>query len=186
MARHAGGAPDEPNSPEEREQMVGDMIKLSNTGEIPKASVLLIVAPYFGQAASRRTLDAERLKAYKAKLTVFPREVSKPKKGDFIGDDLKAPTTHTDLAPPPSLNPEAPRRITKEERVFDAAKTLRDFKLRATKRDEEGINEKLIADLRWVDDWSTDLDSESIRYQRLRALLPRDTPENHDNELRLN
>ena len=47
------------------------------------------------------------------------------------GDDLKAPTTRINLALPPSFIPEAPRKITEEERGFEAAKTLRDAKFRA-------------------------------------------------------
>ena len=47
------------------------------------------------------------------------------------GDDLKAPTTRINLGLPPSFTVEAPRKITEEERNFDAAKTLRDAKFRA-------------------------------------------------------
>jgi large subunit ribosomal protein L13e len=94
-----------------------------------------------------KALNVERLKAYKAKLIIFPRKASKPKKGDSTvrlspcihspslnsakGDDLKAPTTRINLALPPLSAPEAPRKITEEERNFEAAKTLRDAKFRA-------------------------------------------------------
>jgi len=47
------------------------------------------------------------------------------------GDDLEAPTTRTNLALPPAFAAEAPRKITEEERSFDAAKALRDAKFRA-------------------------------------------------------
>lgn len=99
-----------------------------------------------------KALNVERLKAYKAKLIVFPRKASKPKKGDSTGDDLKAPTTRINLALPVLLAAEAPRKITEEERAFEAAKTLRDAKfrarhegtrkLRAAKREEEEANKK--------------------------------------------
>jgi len=99
-----------------------------------------------------KTMNIERLKAYKAKLIVFPRKASKPKKGDSTGDDLKAPTTRINLAHPPSAIPEGPRKITEEERNFEAAKALRDAKfrarhegqrkIRAAKREEEEANKK--------------------------------------------
>jgi len=99
-----------------------------------------------------KVLNVERLKAYKAKLIVFPRKASKPKKGDSTGDDLNAPTTRINLALPPSSAPEAPRKITAEERSLEAAKTLRDAKfrarhegqrkIRAAKREEEEANKK--------------------------------------------
>ena len=47
------------------------------------------------------------------------------------GDDLKAPTTRINLALPPPSTAEVPRKITEEERGFEAAKTLRDAKFRA-------------------------------------------------------
>lgn len=47
------------------------------------------------------------------------------------GDDLKAPTTRINMALPSPFTTEAPRKITEEERSFDAAKTLRDAKFRA-------------------------------------------------------
>ena len=46
-------------------------------------------------------------------------------------DDLNAPTTRINLALPPPFAAEAPRKITEEERSFEAAKTLRDAKFRA-------------------------------------------------------
>ena len=47
------------------------------------------------------------------------------------GDDLNAPTTRINLGLPPAFAAEAPRKITEEERGFEAAKTLRDAKFRA-------------------------------------------------------
>jgi len=99
-----------------------------------------------------KALNIERLKAYKAKLIIFPRKASKPKKGDSTGDDLNVPTTRINLGLPPPFTPEAPRKITEEERNFNAATTLRDAKfrarhegqrkLRAAKREEEEANKK--------------------------------------------
>ncbi|KAJ8702515.1 60S ribosomal protein L13 [Pleurotus ostreatus] len=40
-----------------------------------------------------KTVNVERLKAYKARLIVFPRKAGKPKKGDSSPDDLTAETT---------------------------------------------------------------------------------------------
>ncbi|KAF9648044.1 hypothetical protein BDM02DRAFT_3187412 [Thelephora ganbajun] len=64
-----------------------------------------------------------RLKVRKAKLTVFPAKLAIPRRGD----DLKAPTTRTDLTSPPSFSAEAPHKMNKEGRRFDAAWTPRDF-----------------------------------------------------------
>ncbi|KIJ68519.1 hypothetical protein HYDPIDRAFT_146733, partial [Hydnomerulius pinastri MD-312] len=72
-----------------------------------------------------KALNVERLKAYKAKLIVFPRNASKPKKGDSTGDDLKAETTRTAPPIPNAYVHEAPRKITDDERSFAAYKTLR-------------------------------------------------------------
>jgi hypothetical protein len=47
------------------------------------------------------------------------------------GDDLKAATTRLNQALPSLFTAEAPRKITDEERSFEAAKTLRDAKFRA-------------------------------------------------------
>ncbi|KIK82300.1 hypothetical protein PAXRUDRAFT_832281 [Paxillus rubicundulus Ve08.2h10] len=99
-----------------------------------------------------KALNVERLTAYKAKLIVFPRKASKPKKGDCTGDDLKAETTRAALALPNPYVHEAPRKITDEERSHDAYKTLRVAranarydgirKVRAAKKEEEEANKK--------------------------------------------
>ncbi|KAH7913018.1 60S ribosomal protein L13 [Hygrophoropsis aurantiaca] len=99
-----------------------------------------------------KKLNVERLTAYKAKLIVFPRKATKPKKGDSTGDDLKAETTRAVPALPDPYVPEAPRKITDEERSFDAYKTLRTAradaryagarKIRAAKKEEEEANKK--------------------------------------------
>jgi len=47
------------------------------------------------------------------------------------GEDLNVATTRINLALPPPSTAEAPRKITEEERGFEAAKALRDAKFRA-------------------------------------------------------
>jgi large subunit ribosomal protein L13e len=94
----------------------------------------------------------ERLKAYQQRLIVFPRKSGKPKKGDstvsnlfltllrnplhvsFQGVDLTADTTRLTLPLPEAYPAEPPRKITDEEREFNALRTLR--MARANKRHE--------------------------------------------------
>ncbi|KAI0778283.1 60S ribosomal protein L13 [Trametes elegans] len=99
-----------------------------------------------------KAINVERLKAYKARLIVFPRNAKKPKKGDSTGEDLTAPTTRSAIPLPPSAVPEAPRKITQEEREFQAYRTLRNEraaarnegkrKVREAKKAEEEANKK--------------------------------------------
>ncbi|RDX55757.1 60S ribosomal protein L13 [Polyporus arcularius HHB13444] len=99
-----------------------------------------------------KAVNVERLKAYKARLIVFPRNAKKPKKGDSTGDDLTAATTRATIPLPPSALPEAPRKITEEEREFQAYRTLRNEratarnegkrKVREAKKAEEEANKK--------------------------------------------
>jgi len=99
-----------------------------------------------------KKLNVERLKAYKARLIVFPRKADKPKKGDSSADDLKAAVTRMNLDLPDPYVAEAPRKITTEEHEFNAYKTLHDArfrarhegtrKMRAAKREEEEAAKK--------------------------------------------
>ncbi|KAJ2977449.1 hypothetical protein NUW54_g11419 [Trametes sanguinea] len=99
-----------------------------------------------------KALNVERLKAYKARLIVFPRNAKKPKKGDSTGEELSAPTTRAPLPLPSSFVREEPRKITEEEREFKAYRTLRDQraiqrnegarKVREAKKAEEEANKK--------------------------------------------
>ncbi|KDQ30861.1 hypothetical protein PLEOSDRAFT_1088565 [Pleurotus ostreatus PC15] len=99
-----------------------------------------------------KTVNVERLKAYKARLIVFPRKAGKPKKGDSSPDDLTAETTRAPLPLPTAYPAESPRKITDEERELDAYKTLRHArankryegarKLRAAKKEEEEAAKK--------------------------------------------
>ncbi|KAI0788496.1 60S ribosomal protein L13 [Abortiporus biennis] len=99
-----------------------------------------------------KALNVERLKAYKARLIVFPRKSTKPKKGDSTGDDLKAATTRLNVPLPDPYVHEAPRKITAEEREFNAYRTLRNEraiarhegarKVREAKKAEEEANKK--------------------------------------------
>jgi len=81
-----------------------------------------------------KQLNVERLKGYKARLVVFPRNAKKPKKGDSMGDDLKAETTQAPIPLPQVYTHESPRKITEEERQLNAYRTLREA--RAAKRYE--------------------------------------------------
>lgn len=99
-----------------------------------------------------KQLNVERLKAYKARLIVFPKKAGKPKKGDSTGDDLQAQTTRANVPLPDPYVHETPRKITEEERSFDAFRTLRVAradaryegvrKIRAAKKEEEEANKK--------------------------------------------
>ncbi|KAH8120188.1 60S ribosomal protein L13 [Phellopilus nigrolimitatus] len=99
-----------------------------------------------------KKLNVDRLTAYKAKLIVFPRKAGKPKQGDSTGDDLTSATTRSSLPLPAGTVHEAPRKITAEERDFEAYHTLRESraearyegkrKLRAAKKAEEEANKK--------------------------------------------
>lgn len=78
--------------------------------------------------------NVERLKAYKERLVVFPLKSKKPKKGDSSDADLKATTTRSVSSVLPVVNEkpvEAPRKITEEERSFEAYKTLRNARAEA-------------------------------------------------------
>lgn len=99
-----------------------------------------------------KKVNVERLQAYKARLIVFPRKTGKPKKGDSSvrvnrvdnqghklmyrrqAEDLKATTTRAPISLPESYPAEAPRKITAEEKEFQAYRTLRIA--RANKRHE--------------------------------------------------
>jgi len=99
-----------------------------------------------------KTLNVERLQAYKARLIVFPRKAGKPKKGDSSAEDLKAPTTRAHIALPVAQPAEAPRKITAAEKEFKAFRTLRVAranqrhegarKARAAKKEEEEAAKK--------------------------------------------
>lgn len=73
-----------------------------------------------------KAINVERLKAYKAKLIVFPRKAGKPKSGDSTAEELKADTTRAKVPLPESIPVEKPRKITAEEKEFKAFRALRD------------------------------------------------------------
>ncbi|KAI0274716.1 ribosomal protein L13e-domain-containing protein [Gloeopeniophorella convolvens] len=83
------------------------------------------------QSVEGKSINVERLKAYKERLVVFPRKTGKPKKGDSSAEDLNAPTTRQTLPIPSSFVAEEPRKITQEERDFNAYKTLRNSRAEA-------------------------------------------------------
>ncbi|KAI6162132.1 60S ribosomal protein L13 [Pisolithus thermaeus] len=98
-----------------------------------------------------KQLNVERLNAYKARLIVFPRKQGSQRKAT-PPDDLQAETTRTNLLIPDPYVHEAPRKITDEERSFEAYRTLRVSranaryegirKVRAAKKEEEEANKK--------------------------------------------
>ncbi|KAJ4486047.1 60S ribosomal protein L13 [Lentinula aciculospora] len=99
-----------------------------------------------------KKLNVERLVSYKQKLIVFPRKAGKPKKGDSSTEDLSASISRVTLPLPESYPAEAPRKITDDERSFEAFKTLRTAranarhegvrKARAAKKEEEEAAKK--------------------------------------------
>jgi len=99
-----------------------------------------------------KKVNVDRLKAYKARLIVFPRKAGKPKKGDSSAEDLKAETTRAGVPLPDIAPAEPPRKITAKEREFEAFRTLRvarsdkrhegTRKLRAAKKEEEEAAKK--------------------------------------------
>jgi len=99
-----------------------------------------------------KKLNVERLKAYKTRLIVFPRKAGKPKNGDSSSDDFNAETTRAAIPLPISAPLEGPRKITAEEREFNAFRTLRVAranqrhegarKVRAQKKEEEEAAKK--------------------------------------------
>jgi large subunit ribosomal protein L13e len=115
---------------------------------VPRKEALSIGIPVDHRRRNRSeeslARNVERLKAYKAKLILFPLKSKKPKKGDsqvrltrstgyyklkrLQGDDLKAErATNPQVAFPivQETVVEAPRKITDEEREFNAYSTVR-------------------------------------------------------------
>ncbi|KAH7104119.1 60S ribosomal protein L13 [Auriculariales sp. MPI-PUGE-AT-0066] len=99
-----------------------------------------------------KALNVARLKEYKTRLVLFPRNAKKPKSGDHTGDDLTASTTRLALPLPAVAEPEPPRKITSKEREFQAYRALRVArsnaryegirKIRKAKKEEEEANKK--------------------------------------------
>ncbi|KAI0734464.1 60S ribosomal protein L13 [Fomitopsis betulina] len=88
-----------------------------------------------------KSLNVERLKAYKSRLIVFPRNLKKPKKGDSTSEELSAATTRGNLPLPEPYVHEAPRTITDEERGFKAYRTLREERGRARSEGQRKVRE---------------------------------------------
>lgn len=84
------------------------------------------------------------MKEYKSRLVVFPKKAGKPKSGDATvscpstrfqppcrgltrtqGEDLTAHITRDPLPLPAAYEAEAPRKISDEEKEFNAFRTLR-------------------------------------------------------------
>ncbi|GIY91901.1 60S ribosomal protein L13 [Caerostris extrusa] len=71
--------------------------------------------------------NVQRLKKYKSKLIIFPRKMSKPKKGDATADEIKMATQLKGVIMPikKSVRHEKARKPTEEEKKFKAYVTLR-------------------------------------------------------------
>lgn len=75
-------------------------------------------------------LNVQRLKTYKSKLVVFPRNIRRPKKGDSPAAELNGVSQVTSkqtlpIAAPLSRADIKPRKITSEESEFRAYATVR-------------------------------------------------------------
>lgn len=104
--------------------------------ELKEAGISSKFAPTIGIAVDRRrknrSVDAmqenvQRLKEYKSKLILFPRNPAKPKEGEASKDDLKMVEQHTGKLMP--LQKKVPtievRKITDEDRKTHAYRSLR-------------------------------------------------------------
>ncbi|KAF8782845.1 60S ribosomal protein L13-like [Argiope bruennichi] len=71
--------------------------------------------------------NVQRLKVYKSKLILFPRKLSKPKKGDATAEEIKMATQLKGVVMPvrKHVRIEKARKPTEEERKFQAFITLR-------------------------------------------------------------
>lgn len=71
--------------------------------------------------------NVQRLKEYKSKLILFPRKLSKPKKGDATAEEIKMATQLQGVVMPISIQikREKAREPSEEEKNFNAFVTLR-------------------------------------------------------------
>jgi large subunit ribosomal protein L13e len=130
---------------------------------IPRQQALTIGIPVDHRRRNRSeeslARNVQRLKAYKDKLILFPLKSKKPKKGDSQGDDLKADRASNVRSAFPIVQehqPEAPRKITDEEKAASAYTQLRKARSdarfvgvraeRARKKAEEEEVSRLLSD----------------------------------------
>ncbi|KAH9465631.1 hypothetical protein MJO28_007403 [Puccinia striiformis f. sp. tritici] len=130
--------------------------ELASAG-IRRKEALSIGIPYDHRRRNKSeegvSVNVDRLKAYKERLIIFPKNAKKPGKADST--DLSAPTTQDVSGPlplPSGTKPEAPRAITSEELEFNAFKALRQarttqrqagvWKVRKQKKEEEDAAKK--------------------------------------------
>ncbi|PLW47296.1 hypothetical protein PCASD_02633 [Puccinia coronata f. sp. avenae] len=130
--------------------------ELASAG-IRRKEALSIGIPYDHRRRNKSeegvSINVERLKAYKERLIIFPKNAKKPGKGDST--DLSAATTQDVSGPlplPSGTQPEAPRAITSEELQFNAFRALRQaraaqrqagvWKARKQKKEEEDAAKK--------------------------------------------
>nr|ABZ04227.1 ribosomal protein rpl13 [Lineus viridis] len=71
--------------------------------------------------------NVQRLKEYKSKLILFPKKLSKPKKGDASAEELKMATQLSGEVMPVNqvTKKERARKVTDEEKKFSAFNTIR-------------------------------------------------------------
>ena len=126
------------------------MILIFNLSKIKAAGIYKKVAKTIGIAVDHRRrnksveslqVNAQRLKLYKSKLIVFPRKLSKPKKGDATAEELKLATQLKTAVLPikNSTRKVKARKIEDAERKFSSFSMLR--KVRAD-NNMWGIREK--------------------------------------------
>jgi len=79
------------------------------------------------RAVESLQLNVQRLKEYRAKLILFPKKLSKPKKGDSTEEELKVATQLKGTVMPIHIMPKKDkvRAITDEERKYSAFVALR-------------------------------------------------------------
>ncbi|PXF48011.1 60S ribosomal protein L13-2 [Gracilariopsis chorda] len=122
--------------------------------ELKEAGIPFKLAPTIGiavdQRRKNRSVDAmqdnvQRLKEYRSKLILFPKNPAKPKAGEATKDDLAVAAQLTDkLMPIPSKKPTIEvRTITNEDRAKYAYRSLR---IERTNQKYEGIRKKRAAE----------------------------------------
>lgn len=122
--------------------------------ELKEAAIPIRFAPTIGIAVDprrkNRSLDAlqenvQRLKEYKSKLLLFPRNPSKPKPGEASKDELAmASQLKGKLMPFVTKTPEVEvRKITEEEKKKMAYRSLR---IERSNKKREGIRQKRAAE----------------------------------------
>ncbi|KYR00477.1 S60 ribosomal protein L13 [Tieghemostelium lacteum] len=88
------------------------------------------------------SLNVQRLKDYKSKLVLFPRNFKAPKKGEATKEEFEKSVQNLDVLPFQKgiqISESKPRKVTEEEKKFNAYSTLR---FAAAKVKNSGIRKK--------------------------------------------